>query len=321
MQRRRSHRNVTARTAVGVLAVAMVLGACGGDRVPQDDAVGRAADEIAAEHAGDAPVAAPGPADESLMAVRAEMLAYGELGDALLRGYFAYPEAATEPYPAVIMIHEWWGLNDNIRAMAEQLAGHGYMVLAVDLYGGVVAQTPDEARSAMMTLVENAADGEANIRLAYDFLSQEVGAPRVAALGWCLGGYWALNAALLLPDELDASVMYYGQVVLDESRLARMNVPLLGLFAGEDRSIRPDAVRQFRDILVAQGKDVDIHIYPDVGHAFANPSGTRYDAATADNAWRRTLAFLAEYLRQPGSASSAGGDSLQSIRASSATAR
>ena len=220
------------------------------------------------------------------------------------------------------MIHEWWGLNDNIRSMAENLAAYGYMVLAVDLYGGVVAGTPDEARAAMMSLVENADRGEANIRLAYQFLDEEVGAPRIASLGWCLGGYWALNTALLLPNELDAAVMYYGQVVLDEERLARMNVPLLGLFAGEDRSIRPDSVRAFRDILIAQDKDVDIHIYPEVGHAFANPSGNRYDAETAAKAWQRTLAFLAMHLGQPGSASVSGGSGdSQLISASSATAR
>jgi carboxymethylenebutenolidase len=305
-----------------LLALCVVLGACG-ERGGDADPVGAAADDIAAEHAGDSPTPS-GAADnaDGLLAVRAEPIAYGELGDELLRGYFAYPEAATEPYPAIIMIHEWWGLNDNIRSMAEKLAAHGYMVLAVDLYGGVVAATPDEARAAMMSLVEDAASGEANIRLAYQFLDEEVGAPRIASLGWCLGGYWALNAALLLPDELDAAVMYYGQVVLDEERLARMNVPLLGLFAGDDRSIRPDSVREFRDILVAQDKDVDIHIYPEVGHAFANPSGRRYDAATAADAWQRTLAFLAAHLRQPASASrSGGGEAAQLISASSATAR
>jgi len=202
-------------------------------------------------------------------------MAYTEYRDELVHGYFSAPADMFEPLPAVIMIHEWWGLNDNVRAMADRLAAEGYIVFAVDLYAGEVAQTPDEARGLMMQAVEDPESANDNIRAAYDFVKRTAGAPRIGSLGWCFGGGWSLNTARLFPDDLDASVIYYGQVTADEEVLRPINTPILGLFAAEDAGIKVASVEEFRDALERLRKNYEVHVYPGVGHAFANPTGRK----------------------------------------------
>lgn len=275
--------------------VGMSLGACSSSE--DDKAAGRAnVEAMSREHAGDttSPSAAAriAPARE----VISETMPYAELGDELVYGYFVAPADMFEPLPAVIMIHEWWGLNDNVRAMADRLAAEGYIVLAVDLYGGKVAKNAAEARQFMLSVVEDPESANANIRSAYEFVSATAGAPKVGSLGWCFGGGWSLNTAMLFPEDLDAAVIYYGQVTDDEEKLGPVNSPILGLFAARDTGIRVAAVRAFQGALERLRKDYEIHVYPDVGHAFANPTGENYNEAAANDAWRRTLAFLDRYL-------------------------
>jgi carboxymethylenebutenolidase len=273
-----------------------LLHACGAsdqDTAARDQAAARAnVDAMTREHAEDS--AAPSPAAEipPQRAVISETLPYAELGDQLVYGYFVAPSDMFEPLPAVIMIHEWWGLNDNIRAMADRLAGEGYIVLAVDLYGGKVAGNSAEARELMLSVVEDPELANANIRSAYEFVSATAGAPRVGSLGWCFGGGWSLNTAQLFPDDLDATVIYYGQVTSDEDKLRPIKSPILGLFAEEDTGIKVASVKAFGEALTNLRKNHDIHIYPGVGHAFANPTGNNYNETAATDAWRRTLEFL-----------------------------
>lgn len=251
---------------------------------------------MAREHADDTPEPSEAARVEPLREVTAERLAYAEVDDELVYGHFAFPSDMIEPLPAVIMIHEWWGLNDNIRAMAERLAAEGYIVLAVDLFGGESATSPEAARQLMLRAVENRASVTANIEQAYAFVTDTAGAPRVASLGWCFGGGWALNTALLFPTDLDAAVIYYGQVTDDEDKLSPLEVPILGLFGSEDRGIKVESVRRFEAALERLGKDHEIHVYEGAGHAFANPSGNNFNAAYAADAWTRTLGFLGTHL-------------------------
>ncbi|MDH3303855.1 MAG: dienelactone hydrolase family protein [Gammaproteobacteria bacterium] len=286
------------RTAIVAALVisGTLLYACGSsdqDTAARDQAAARAnVDAMTREHAED--TAAPSPAAEipPERAVISETLPYAELGDQLVYGYFVAPSDMFEPLPAVIMIHEWWGLNDNIRAMADRLAGEGYIVLAVDLYGGKVAGNSAEARELMLSVVEDPESANANIRSAYEFVSATAGAPRVGSLGWCFGGGWSLNTAQLFPDDLDATVIYYGQVTSDEDKLRPINSPILGLFAEEDTGIKVSSVKAFGEALRNLRKNHDIHVYPGVGHAFANPTGNNYNETAATDAWRRTLEFL-----------------------------
>ena len=295
---------VKSRLRFSVLVTAWLTGsllsACGGDEAPPDPAeieAGRETVEgMTREHADDA--AEPSPAAETAPArevISDPRMPYTEAGDELVYGYFAAPADVFEPLPAIIVIHEWWGLNDNVRAMADRLAGEGYMVLAVDLYAGEAAETPERARELMLEVVEDPEPARDNIRAAYAFL-ETAGAPRIASLGWCFGGGWSLNAALLLPGKLDASVIYYGQVSSDEDKLRPLDAPVLGLFAGQDSGITVDSVESFRAALERLRKEHEIHIYPGVGHAFANPTGRNYDAEAAADAWAKTLEFLSRHL-------------------------
>ncbi len=252
-------------------------------------------DAMSREHANDSISPSDAARIEPTVSVDSEILAYADVDDELVYGYLAYPSGMTEPLPAIIMIHEWWGLNDNIRAMANRLAAEGYMVLAVDLYGGETATSAGAARVKMLEVVENSEQAKENLRQAVGFLNI-AGAPAIASLGWCFGGGWSLNSAMLFPEELDATVIYYGQVTNDDEKLRVLDSPLLGFFGGADRGISVDSVNAFEAALLRLRKDHEIHIYPNVGHAFANPTGNNYNRDAAEDAWNRTLEFLARNL-------------------------
>lgn len=285
-----------ATTPLLFLVAALVAPGCGGDAGHGNADAPGSVERMAAEHASDAPVASGAVETAPRSPVRAESVQYGSVGGSPLTGYLARPADAGGPLPGLIVIHEWWGLNANVRAMAERLAGEGYLALAVDLYGGEVAESPERARELVGAAMQRAPDLQENLRQAYAFLADTSGAPRVGTIGWCFGGGWSLQAALLLPDELDAAVIYYGRLVTERERLATLAMPVLGIFGSEDRSIPVAAVRAFEATLVELGKSVEVHVYEGADHAFANPSGTRYDAAAAEDAWRQTTAFLARHL-------------------------
>lgn len=207
------------------------------------------------------------------------------------RGFYARPEAPGS-YPGVVMIHEWWGLNDYMRNTARELAGQGYQVLAVDLFG-TVATTQDEARK--QTSLYDATKGKENMHAAVAYLRTH-GAPKIASLGWCFGGGQSLQLALS-GEQLNATVIYYGTPVTDMEQLRAIKWPVLGIFAGEDRGIPTQTVREFKDILNELGISNSITIYPGVGHAFANPSGQSYAPNETKDAWQKTLKFLQENLK------------------------
>lgn len=282
--------------AGAVLLASSALSGCGAPEEPPAPPADPVA-ATAAEHVHDAPAPTPAALAEPAAAVLEQELAYGESAKNNLVGFLAMPEDAAEPLPGIIVIHEWWGLNDNIKAMTRRLAGEGYVALAVDLYGGVTAETPEAAQGLMSALVENPDAARNNLRQAYDYLEKYALAPRIASIGWCLGGGWSLQTALLYPDSLDAMVMYYGQIEKDRKRLATLEVPVLGFFGGEDASIPVRDVQEFRATLAELGKTAEVLIVPRVGHAFANPSGGNYNEQAANEAWAATLAFLERHLK------------------------
>lgn len=289
------------RAAATVLAISILsaLTACGQgsrDEAGMDPAARQNVDRMSREHADDSGRPSAGAAIRPEREVVAETLAYAEVDDELVYGHFVFPADMVDPLPGLIVVHEWWGLNDGVRAMADRLAAEGYIVLAVDLFGGKTAEFPPAARELMLAALQRPQLAEENLRQAYEFIRDTGGAPRIGSLGWCFGGAWALNAALLFPDELNAAVIYYGQVPAEEGRLAPLNVPVLGLFAENDRGIPVESVRSFERTLDNLGKDYEIEIYPGVGHAFANPSGTNYNAEIAARAWDRTVEFLRRHL-------------------------
>jgi carboxymethylenebutenolidase len=179
--------------------------------------------------------------------------------------------------------------------MARLFAHHGYVALAVDLYGES-ADSPERARELMGNVDE--AQAEENLRQAYRYLAEQHNAPRVGVVGWCFGGGWSLRTALALPGQIDAAVIYYGRLIQERDRLAMLDMPILGIFGAEDEGIPVDGVRQFESTLEELGKDVDIQVYEGAGHAFANPSGERYQPEAARDAWQRTLDFLERTLKR-----------------------
>jgi carboxymethylenebutenolidase len=275
---------------IAVFAVVLVVG-CGSPG-PADDY----ADRMAREHEGDRPKPTAGASTEPARPVVARTVTYGKSGDDELTGYLARPEQRTGPLPGLIVIHEWWGLNDNIRAVTRRLAGEGYAALAVDLYGGDVAEDPEDAHRLMQAALQSPAAPERNLQQAHEFLVERLKAPRVGTIGWCFGGGWSLNTALMLPDDIDATVIYYGRLETDPEKLEPLSAPILGIFGEQDQGIPVETVRTFEEVLRGLGKEVEIRIYEGADHAFANPSGTRYAPQAAEDAWAITGAFLKKHL-------------------------
>ncbi len=211
------------------------------------------------------------------------------------KAYLSLPKGSQPPLAGIVVIHEWWGLNAHIKHWTDRLAEDGYAALAVDLYGGETATTPDEAMK-MMKSVEDAAARKV-LSEAFHFLAEDerIKADKRASIGWCFGGKWSLELALDQP-ELDAAVVYYGHVETDPVRLAELQASLLGIFGNQDTGIPPKMVDRFEfGLEQAGGKDYRILRY-DANHAFANPSSERYDQPAAEKAWSEVRGFLRKHL-------------------------
>lgn len=253
-------------------------------------------EKMADEHEGDKPTPSPMAELEPAQPVDGQEVTYGEVDGTELTGYLAAPKEAEGDLPGIIVIHEWWGLNDNIRKMTRALAGEGYRALAVDLYDDQVAESPDKAKEYMQAAMGNQEAAQANLKAAYQYLEEEKNAGRIGVIGWCFGGGWSLRTALMMPDKIDATVIYYGQLVTDKQDLKKLQMPLIGFFGSEDSAIPPKKVREFESTLEELGKEASIRIYEGANHAFANPSGERYDPEAATDAWKKTTMFLDEHL-------------------------
>lgn len=237
-------------------------------------------------------------ADPKLAALAAEELeqvstttADGRTVNAVL----ATPENVTDDKaPGVLLIHEWWGLNDQIKSMAREFAQQGFVALAVDLYGGEVAQDREKARSLMQSVKQDQA--VATMQAWTEWLrNHEATTDQIGVVGWCFGGGWALRTAVNAP--VDAAVVYYGNVDVATEQLEKIQGPVLGHFATEDQHINEEMVSGFKGRMEEAGKPLELYWY-EADHAFANPTGARYDAGAAAQSWTRTLAFLMENLRQ-----------------------
>ena len=212
-----------------------------------------------------------------------------------INGYLALPENA-ENAPALILIHEWWGLNEDIRAKAREFAAAGYAALAVDLYGGETANTRDAARKLAGAVRKNPDAAFANLGAAADYLRAlpEADGARLGSVGWCFGGGWSYQIA---KNGLGAkaSVIYYGRFNPADD-LSRMRAKIIGHFGEKDAAIKLDDVKQFQAKLKTHSGAHEIFIYPNAGHGFANPDNPSHDAAAAQTAFMRTLDFLQKHL-------------------------
>lgn len=206
-------------------------------------------------------------------------------------GVLAMP--AKTPAPAVLLIHEWWGLNDQIKAVAAEFAALGYIALAVDLYDGKMATDAPGAKALMSATKPDAAT-EKLVALVNWLKGHKGASGKVGTIGWCFGGGWSLNASLA--TKVDATVIYYGRVNKSAADLKSLASPVLGHFGTHDKFINKKMVDGFEKSMQEAGKpDLAVHWY-DADHAFANPSGSRYDEADAKLAWERTQAFFKSHL-------------------------
>lgn len=194
--------------------------------------------------------------------------------------------------PAVMLVHEWWGLNDQIKSMAVELSRLGFLALAVDLFQGRVATNPDDAR-ALSQAVKPPEAADTLTAWAQWLLNHPEGNRKVGALGWCFGGGWALHAATLAP--IDATVVYYGRADLSPEQLGHLKGPVLAHFGRDDQFITADKVRAFEQAMKKARKPYTLYWY-NAGHAFANPTGDNYHRDDAQLAWTRSVEFLRKEL-------------------------
>ncbi|MBA3750647.1 MAG: dienelactone hydrolase family protein [Nitrosopumilus sp.] len=218
-------------------------------------------------------------------------------------GYLAYPSTIQgneeKKLPAVVMIHENKGLNDYIKDSANILAQQGYVVLAVDLFNGEVTSDQNRSRELTSIIRDNPDVALENMKSAVSYLGtlENVNASRLASLGWCFGGAQSLQLALNSEENpLAASIIYYGRLTNDTQALSNIKGPILGIFGGEDQSISNDSVKQFEQDLNNLGITNEVYIYPNVGHAFANPSNDNYAPNETADAWKNTLEFLKKHV-------------------------
>ena len=209
-----------------------------------------------------------------------------------------YTPQGKGPFPALVVIHEWWGLNDWVKEQASKLSDEGYVTLAIDLYRGKVATTSDMAHELMRGVPDDRSDRDLHMAVQFLKSQPDVKKDKIGAIGWCMGGGYALDVALQEPT-LAADVVNYGALADDPDDLKKIHAPILGLFGGQDRGIPPSSVKKFEEQMKGLGKSVEIHIYPEAGHAFENPNNAQgYRKDDADDAWSRTVNFLASTLKK-----------------------
>lgn len=278
------------------LAAAFALGACAGEE-PGDAAAGGEASAPAMT--GARVTSNPTGTDQLPPAIVGEGgelegtdLQYVE-GDTLTTGYLAVP-AGEGPFPALVIIHEWNGLVDRVRQVADDFAAEGYVTLAADLYRGRTGSDRDENMALVQEVQSDPETMIANLDAAVTYLkSRDDVTGRVGAMGWCFGGGVALSFGLDGAGH-DATAIFYGRLVEDPEVLARLDHEVYGTFAEEDSGIPPAAVQRFEDALRAAGIENDLHIYDAVGHGFWLRVDGDPEARTAPalDAWQRLKAYL-----------------------------
>lgn len=218
-------------------------------------------------------------------------------GDETVHALLYMPSKSDGPFPALIVVHEWWGLNDWVKQQASNYADQGYITLAIDLYRGQVATTPDEAHQIMRGVPEDRANRDLLAATSFLRTLNTVKPKEIGVIGWCMGGGYALDLAIADP-RLKVAVINYGHLATEKSNLHKIRASILGIFGGQDKGIPVPDIRKFETELEGMNKKVEIHIYPDAGHAFENPNNKDgYREQDAADAEKLTKEFLAKNLK------------------------
>jgi carboxymethylenebutenolidase len=212
-------------------------------------------------------------------------------GKETISGFLAVPDQPGQ-HPALVVIQEWWGLNDWVKEQTEKLAAQGYVALAVDLYRGKTATDAAEAHELMRGLPQDRAIRDMQAAYTYLGTRKDVKPDRIGSIGWCMGGGLSLQLAIHQPH-LAACVVNYGSLPTDPNDIQQIAAPVLGNFGADDRGITPADVEAFEKTMKSLNRFIDVKIYPGAGHAFENPNNTNgYRPEAAADAWARTIAFL-----------------------------
>jgi carboxymethylenebutenolidase len=212
-------------------------------------------------------------------------------GNDTVSGFLALPDAPG-PHAAVIVIHEWWGLNDWVKEQAEKLASLGYVALAVDLYRGKVATNAEEAHELMRGLPQDRGVQDLKAAVTYLGTRKEVRPDRIGSIGWCMGGGFSIQLAVHDP-RLRACVVNYGALPTDPNDLQLIGAAVLGNFGADDHGITVADVEAFKKGMTNAQRVFEVKIYPGAGHGFMNPNNKDgYRPEAAADAWSRIINFL-----------------------------
>lgn len=267
------------------LSITLLITACGNKQGnQQSDDMAQFAEDSTFKEAHDEP-------EDFEFQAKGEMMQYNTPDGKKASAYALMPEGETNKY--LLVIHEWWGLNDHIKREAERLYDtlDNVAVLALDMYDGKVATNQDEAGKFMQEMSEER--GQSIVKGALNLAGKGA---KIATIGWCFGGGWSLQASIMAGNQGEACVMYYGMPVQNAKELAPLQAPILGIFAEKDGWISPEVVKKFQDLAKATGKDLEVHQF-NADHAFANPSNPNYDKEATQQARELTLKFLQEHLK------------------------
>jgi carboxymethylenebutenolidase len=247
-------------------------------------------------HGSDADAGTPAqerhPVDPKIPAAKGKPLELTLADGKTSTAYVARPKG--QPRGALLVLHEWWGLNGWVKAEADRYASQGYLTLAVDLFDGHVATTPEEAQKLMQELDDKKA---AAVETAgVEWLAKSAPGKKIGTLGWCMGGGQSLEASLSNAARVSATVIYYGVPVTDVDRLRKLRGPILGIWAKKDGWITREKVAAFDIALKDAGIKHEFRSY-DADHAFANPTGGRYNPPAAQDANDAARRFLTSTLR------------------------
>jgi carboxymethylenebutenolidase len=206
-------------------------------------------------------------------------------------GYLALPGGAG-PWPGVVVIQEWWGLDDHIKSIADRFTGEGFAALAPDLYNGQVATEPDEARKLRMALVWD--EALAVIQRAVNYLvgQSQVSPKKVGVVGFCMGGGLTWHAAAKLAHVGAAAPFYGGGPEMTDEEVARIGAPVLAIFGELDQGVSPQVANQRAAQMNKAGVKHETVIYPGAHHAFFNDTRAAYNPKAAADAWLRTINFF-----------------------------
>jgi carboxymethylenebutenolidase len=210
-------------------------------------------------------------------------------------GYLAVPKGEGK-FPALIVIHEWWGLTPWMKSNADSFAEKGYVALAVDLFRGKVATDPNGAMDLVKSLPKERAITD--LKAAYAYLSnlKNVDNKKIGSIGWCFGGGYSFQTALNVP-ELKMCIINYGTVSSDENLIKNIHCPVLVIHGDADKAISPDSIKAFDKAAKKIGLNVEVKFFPGMGHAFMNPGNPSYNKEIVDVAWKDIYAFMDKNLK------------------------